>query len=127
MSQDTATRVEYGERCDLYYDARNGATCIYAMVFSDEVRGLSAMFELGALTEGSISGVTRDDAGTALGNCIVRCFQTSNDVKVAQTKSDPSGNYTIWTFDKTTQHYLVDYLPGAPDNAGTTVNTVVGT
>lgn len=118
MAQKSAMFVDTGDVDELYYNAREGGTCNYAWAFGP--------MEVGYLDEGEITGVTRDDAGVAVGGFEVKSYQTSNDVKTAQTKSDPSGNYTVYTIDKTTQHYLRDYLSGAPDQSGVTVNTVVG-
>lgn len=73
----------------------------------------------------SISGITRDSAGTPLGSCLVKLFRTSDDSLVHQTVSDANGNYKI-PASQALQHYVVAYLAGAPDVEGTTVNTLVG-
>jgi hypothetical protein len=72
-----------------------------------------------------IAGVTRNSAGVALGNVTVQLFRTQDDGFVEEKVSDGSGNFS---FDATpVAHYLVAYKAGAPDVAGTTVNTLVGT
>lgn len=73
-----------------------------------------------------IAGITRDNTGVPLGLCVVKAYRTVDDVFVAQTLSDGTGNYTI-SVPSQAAHYLVAYLVGAPDVAGTTVNTLVGT
>ena len=72
-----------------------------------------------------IYGVTKDSAGAVLGNCVVDLFRTATDVLVESTVSDGSGNYSFLTATPAAQHYVVAYKAGAPDVAGTTVNTLV--
>lgn len=72
----------------------------------------------------SITGVTRDSAGAALGSCVVDLFQTGGDIFIATTTSDGSGNFTLATPNNAGTFYLVAYKPGSPDVAGTTVNTL---
>ena|SRR6266704_3044924 len=71
-----------------------------------------------------ISGVTRDSLGNALGNCTVQLFYTATNILAAQTQSDASGNYAF-SIGPSQACYIVAYLPGSPDVAGTTVNTLV--
>lgn len=72
----------------------------------------------------SITGVTRDSTGVALGSCVVDMFQTGGDIFVTTTTSDGSGNFTLATPNNSGTFYLVAYKPGSPDVAGTTVNTL---
>lgn len=71
-----------------------------------------------------ITGVTRDSAGNPLGTCIVDCFRTSDDQKMATTTSNASGAFTI-VAPGPGPFYLVAYKAGATDVAGTTVNTLL--
>jgi hypothetical protein len=73
----------------------------------------------------TISGVTKDSGGTPLGFCTVDLYLTGSEISIAQTISDASGNYN---FDNpgSGPFFIVAYLAGAPDLAGTTVNTIVG-
>jgi hypothetical protein len=74
-----------------------------------------------------IGGVTMDKStSAAISGCTIDLFQTSNDLKVATTTSDGSGNYAFWVSDSVTNFYAVAYLPGTPDKAGTTLNTLKG-
>src|SRR5258706_13707919 len=73
----------------------------------------------------SIAGITKDASGNALGNCMVQIFRTADDSYVSQVTSDANGNYNI-PASNLFQHYLVAYLAGSPDVAGTTVNTLLG-
>ena len=74
-----------------------------------------------------ISGTTRDNTGVALGNCTVHLFRTTDDFEVQMTTSNGSG---LFAFDPVNNGngpwYVVAYLPGSPDRAGTTVNTLGG-
>lgn len=72
----------------------------------------------------SLSGVTRDGSGNPLGSCTVHLFQALNDTQISTTISDGSGNFTFLP-TASGPFYLVAYLPGSPDVAGTTVNTLV--
>src|SRR3972149_6179591 len=40
-----------------------------------------------------IRGVTRDSGGGAIGNCVVKCYDTLTDAVVFETTSDAVGNY----------------------------------
>ena len=73
----------------------------------------------------TISGITKDSTGSALGSCMVQLFRTPSDQFVGEMLSDASGNYS---FDNpgSGPFYIVAYKAGAPDVAGTTVNTLVG-
>lgn len=72
-----------------------------------------------------IVGVTRDSTGVALGGCTVQMFRSTDDAYMGETVSDGSGNYTL-TSPGNFNLYLVAYKTGAPDLAGTTVNTLLG-
>lgn len=75
-----------------------------------------------------ITGTTKDSTGAALGNCVVDWFRTSDDVKLDTTTSDANGLFEFRTAGQPPNaYYLVAYLAGTTDVAGTTVNTLVGT
>lgn len=71
-----------------------------------------------------ITGITRDSTGAALGNVTVDLFDTASDTIRGTTISDGNGNYLIDAQIDST-YYLVAYRTGAPDVAGTTVNTII--
>jgi hypothetical protein len=73
-----------------------------------------------------IGGYTRGSTGAALGNCVVKLYRTSDDALVGQTVSAVNGSYSIAAVSGV-EHYMVAYLDGSPDVAGTTVNYLVGT
>lgn len=73
----------------------------------------------------SISGVTRDGTGTALGACTVHLFESATDQEIDQTIADGSGNFAFSLGGNAGFFYLVAHLAGSPDVAGTTVNTLV--
>lgn len=72
-----------------------------------------------------ISGVTRDAAGSPLAGCTVRLFNALTNANEQTVVSDAGGNYAF-TVDPTQVYYVVGYIAGSPDRAGTTVNTLVG-
>lgn len=71
-----------------------------------------------------VTGVTKDSAGAALAGCTVQIFRTWNDEFLGETISDGAGNYSIRAHG-TAPFYLVAYLAGGTDVAGTTVNTIL--
>lgn len=78
----------------------------------------------GATVNRSISGVTRDSAGTIMGAVRVALFQSGGDIPKSETVSDAAGNFN---FDNpgSGPFYMVAYKAGSPDVAGTTVNTLI--
>ena len=74
-----------------------------------------------------ITGTTRDSTGAALANCSVDVFNSSTNQLVAVTTSDANGLFTVTATVPPTAFYLVAYLVGSPDVAGTTVNTITAT
>jgi hypothetical protein len=74
----------------------------------------------------TVSGVTRDSVGNPLGSCTVHLFRSKDDTLVDQQVSDASGNYTFITANPADTYYVVAYLAGSPDVAGTSVNTLPG-
>lgn len=74
-----------------------------------------------------ITGITRDSNGNGLGSCLVQAFLTTSDLFVTQVTSDSGGFFEIPTIYPGVQHYLVAYKVGIPDQAGSSVNTLVPT
>lgn len=96
---------------------------------------------------GTIGGITRDNTGAPLGDCVVHLFRTLDDLKMATTGSDNLGNYAFTLIKDATTYYCVAYkagvvtgdrtLPtsdtsvvlasglGGTDVAGTTLNTLM--
>lgn len=84
--------------------------------------------DTGGAKQNVLVGQTLDQYGNPLGNCVVQLFLTSNDQIIAQITSDTAGYYRIPTpYSTSTAHYLVCYLAGPPDVAGTSVNTLTPT
>jgi hypothetical protein len=83
-----------------------------------------------------ISGITRNSTGAVLGGCTVDVFDTRTRVLQGTVVSDATtGEYSLDVSaerdvsDGSTQppqFFVVAYLDGAPDVAGTSVNTLVG-
>ncbi len=75
----------------------------------------------------TISGVTRDSAGTALGSCVVALYRTLDDVMIEEVTSDATtGAFSFSSVGPAQGYYAVAYKVGSPDTAGTTVNTLSG-
>lgn len=70
-----------------------------------------------------ITGVTKDSNGAALASCVVQLFRTVDDVFMFESVSDGAGNYELTALGSG-PFYIVAYKAGAPDVAGTTVNTL---
>lgn len=76
----------------------------------------------------AITGVTRDSAGSALGNCDVTVFEMGRIAVdgapvVGQTISDGSGNYSV-PVPMNTYYEVIVHLSGSPDRAGISLRTV---
>jgi hypothetical protein len=76
-----------------------------------------------------LSGLTRDSAGTALGNCVVEIFETVSGLLRSSTVSDANGR---WSIDVTggmglTFQAVCYKAGGTGDVEGCSVNTLVGT
>ena len=76
-------------------------------------------------TRYGIIGVTRDVYGAPLGGVLVKLFRLSDDEKMDQIVSDPSGNYLVSTPWYPDPHYLVMYKQGSPDVFGSSPNTLI--
>lgn len=72
----------------------------------------------------TISGVSRDSGGVALGACTVDLYLTAEKTLVATTTSDGSGNYSFTVPGNSQNFFVRAYKSGAPDVAGTSVNTL---
>lgn len=69
-----------------------------------------------------ISGVTKDSAGVALPGVSVAVYSQSQQF-LAETVSDGAGAYSFTNIGVGSV-FVVAYLAGAPDVAGTTVNNI---
>lgn len=74
----------------------------------------------------TISGVTRDSSGNPLGGCSVEVYESVANLFRGATISDANGNYAVEIAgDRNITFQAIAYLPGSPDVAGVTVNTLV--
>ncbi len=73
-----------------------------------------------------VSGVTKDSTGAVLGSCVVQLFRTIDDGIMDEITSNAStGAFEFRSASNPSNtHYVVAYKAGAPDVAGTTVNTI---
>lgn len=81
----------------------------------------------GTQTQKFIMGTTKDANSNIIGGAVVQSFVTSTDAYVSETTSDGNGRYESPTTNVGVAHYLVAYIVGAPDRAGTTVDTLIPT
>jgi len=73
-----------------------------------------------------IKGQCVDASGNALSGVVVQGFRTSDDSFAGyEVQSRQDGSYDLATNFPGVSHYLVAYIAGSPDRAGTTVNTLV--
>lgn len=74
-----------------------------------------------------IAGVTRDKTtGVALPGCTLKVIRTSTDATVETLVSDGAGGYVTSPVGLGLAYRVDAYLPGSPDKAGTTANTLAG-
>lgn len=73
-----------------------------------------------------ISGITKDNAGSPLGNCTVKLFRTRDDALMDKQISDATGNYMFRSVSMVETYYVTAYKAGSPDVTGTTINTLIG-
>ena len=95
----------------------------------DPLRGRVLMNDFTQMSKGwALTGVTRDSTGAALGNCSVIAVETGRmtidgSPIMAMGTSDGSGNFSL-PVPHNVAHQVIGYLPGSPDVAGLTVNTL---
>lgn len=70
-----------------------------------------------------ISGVAYGATGSPIPGATVRLFNTATGLLVCTATADSAGNYVV-TEPNNVASFVVAYLPGSPDVAGTTVNTL---
>lgn len=74
-----------------------------------------------------IMGRCKDSDGNGVSGATVQGFVTATDTFERETTANSNGDYELGTQWAGVQHYLVAYRAGAPDIAGTTVNTLTPT
>lgn len=73
-----------------------------------------------------VSGVVRNSSGVGVAGATVQLFNTSTGLLVDTQTTASDGSYTCGD-PNAVSCFAIAYLPGSPDTAGTTVNTVAGT
>lgn len=68
-------------------------------------------------------GYTRNQYGSPLAGCTVRCFRTSSNELTAKVESDGNGFYQATT-PYADAHYLVIHKSGSPEVAGASISTL---
>ena len=73
-----------------------------------------------------LKGLCVDASDVALSGVNVQAFRTSDDAFAGyEVQSRTDGSYDLPTNFPGVNHYVVAYIAGSPDRAGTTVNTLV--
>lgn len=73
-----------------------------------------------------IKGQCIDISSNPLSGVVVQAFRTSDDTFAGyEVQSRGDGSYDLATNFPGVNHYVVAYLAGSPDRAGTTVNTLI--
>lgn len=80
----------------------------------------------GQHTRKKLSGIVRDSAGNPIAGATVQIFNTATGLLVDTVTTDSSGAYNA-SDPNAVNCFAVGYEAGAPDVAGTTVNTITGT
>lgn len=82
----------------------------------------------GAQSTKFIKGVTVDGAGVPIAGVTVEAFITATDLRDGPGEvSAGDGTFRAGVYQGTGNHYLVAYITGSPDKAGTTLNTLAPT
>lgn len=92
------------------------------MFLNKPPRWIAPRTERGANGRLAFVGYTRDEYGSALGDCTVRCYRVSTEEQVSKVLSDANGLYFA-TSPYNDEHFLVIHNP-AGDQAGATKNTI---
>jgi len=75
-----------------------------------------------------LKGTVVDVSGNGLSGAQLHAFRTSDDAYAGyEVESRTDGSYDLPTPYSGANHYVVAYLAGSPDRAGTTANTLVPT
>mgnify|MGYP006370047105 FL=1 len=80
----------------------------------------------GSQTLKFIKGLAVDASDVAISGANIQAFRTSDDAFAGyEVQSREDGSYDLATNFPGVNHYVVAYIAGSPDRAGTTVNTLV--
>lgn len=135
---DDATRVQYFERDDMVFAAPWIGS---ALIDSDEYANGDGDNDDGYIARGTgdasppdlgvphylLTGVCRNSSSVALGAGVgVEVFDTASNALVAKVSTDATGTYAVPLYYPG-PFFAVAYQAGAPDIAGTTVNTLTPT
>lgn len=115
-------------RLGMMYEAPTSTSVVNpaAPLITDHTDEFSGDNRVLGYSNNRIVGVSRDATGAALGTCVVKVFRTEDDVLVASTTSDSSGNWTAYP-NQPGPYYFVEYKAGSPDVFGTSPNTNTAT
>lgn len=122
----------WGGRCDFRLALSSGAgyqpnNAVDPQTLGQTWRGQIGSMALrpqGASILHTLTGISKDSAGVALGTCQILVFTTADKRLVVETVSDASGNWSVPLYISG-PFFTVEYKVGSPDVAGTSVNTLV--
>lgn len=117
--------IEYKGFATPFWPACGGFAdpCGFDNCLTGATRWADPWYALGANGRLGFVGYTRDQYGSAIGGCTVRCFNTATNELTAQVVSDSNGFY-IATTPYADGHYLVVHKSGSPDIAGASISTL---
>lgn len=73
----------------------------------------------------TLSGITRDNTGAVLANCVVDLFYAGGDKqRYASTVSDANGAYTFVSGDNVSTFFVVAYKDGATPVGGSSLQSL---
>lgn len=114
----------------LWPRSRMGGADVGGALLGNDYQSFGGRFEAdaaevsGGQQQKKIIGTSRDSIGSPLGSCRIEAFLTAGDVPAGTCTSD-SGGYFVCCTPYPGAHYIVAYKAGSPDQAGTTVNTII--
>ncbi len=79
------------------------------------------------MTTYTVTGTTRNSRGGILPSVVVSLFTTSTEALISTTTADTNGSFAFTSLASNGPVFMVGYLSGTPDVAGTTLNNIVPT
>lgn len=74
-----------------------------------------------------LADIATDGSGTPMAGATINLFRTADNAFIDRVVSGADGSYEFRTPAPASNYFVVAYKAGAPDVAGTTVNSLIGT